>query len=317
MPQRDRERFLRAAAMSGPPGDSSGLGERVLAWRASGRFEDVAGRRIFVRSSEGNGPLLLLLHGFPSSSYDWRGTLEALGEQATLALDFLGFGLSEKPRDARYSLLEQTDLVEELVTRDGRSPVAVVAHDMGTSVATELMARDIDGTLRFELAGVLLFNGSIIIERASLTWAQKLLRSRLGPAAARLSSSRVFERQFAHLFSAEHPLSAQEADDQWALWRRAGGAHIAHRLVRYLGERTRFAARWHGAIAGWPGPLQLAWGMRDPVATPNVLAGLRQLRPSVQVTELEELGHYPQIEQPQTIAAVVRELLSSCGAQAR
>ena len=89
-----------------------------------------------------------------------------------------------------------------------------------------------------------------------------------------------------------------------SLWHRAGGDRIAHRLVAYLDERSSFASRWHGAIANWPGQLELAWGLRDPVATSEVLAGLRELRPSVPVTELVELGHYPQIEQPATIAAL-------------
>jgi pimeloyl-ACP methyl ester carboxylesterase len=107
---------------------------------------------------------------------------------------------------------------------------------------------------------------------------------------------------------------SEEAADQWELWRHAGGHRIAHRLINYIGERTRYAARWHGAIADWPGPLHLAWGLRDPVATPAVLAALRELRPSAPVTELPELGHYPQIEQPEAIAAIVRELISQDGA---
>lgn len=41
--------------------------------------------------------MLVLLHGFPFSSYDWRGLLDEETEQAVLAFDFLGFGLSEKP----------------------------------------------------------------------------------------------------------------------------------------------------------------------------------------------------------------------------
>ena len=99
-------------------------------------------------------------------------------EHAVLALDFLGFGLSSKPRDHVYSLLWQADLVEDLLRRrqPGRA-VFIVAHDMGTSVATELMARDLEGRLDIELAGALLFNGSIVLERASLTPAQRLLRA--------------------------------------------------------------------------------------------------------------------------------------------
>jgi pimeloyl-ACP methyl ester carboxylesterase len=289
----------------------AGLNGRLLRWRAGGRLEEVARKLLFVRNTEGHGPLLLFLHGFPSSSYDWRQVIPAFSDRSTLALDFLGFGFSDKPPRARYSLLEQADRVEALVARHARTPIVIIAHDMGTSVATELMARDIDGALGFSLAGVLLFNGSIIIERASLTWAQKLLRSRLGPIAARLGNERLFERQFARVFSSEHPLSSEEAEDQWELWRHGEGHRLAHRLVSYLEERARFAARWHGAIREWPGPLRLAWGLRDPVATPAVLAGLCELRPGAPVTELPGLGHYPQIEQPDAIVAAVLELLSA------
>ena len=110
------------------------------------------------------------------------------------------------------------------------------------------------------------------------------------------------------LFSTAHPLSAAEAEDQWALWRHNGGAQIAHRLIHYIGERTQYAERWHGAIRDWDGDLRFAWGMLDPVATPNVLAGLRELRPSAPVTELPELGHYPQLEEPATIGGLVERL---------
>ena len=75
--------------------------------------------------------------------------LERETEHAVLAPDFLGFGLSEKPRDHTYTLHWQADLVEELVRRRSAGrPVFFVAHDMGTSVANELMARDLDGALR-------------------------------------------------------------------------------------------------------------------------------------------------------------------------
>jgi pimeloyl-ACP methyl ester carboxylesterase len=125
-----------------------GLNERVAAWRDRGSDEEFRGRRIHLFGRDGSGPLLLLLHGFPSSSYDWRPLLDRETEHAVLAPDFLGFGLSEKPRDHEYTLHWQADLVEELVRHHGEgAPVFLVAHDMGTSVANELMARDLEGKL--------------------------------------------------------------------------------------------------------------------------------------------------------------------------
>jgi pimeloyl-ACP methyl ester carboxylesterase len=78
-----------------------------------------------------------------------------------------------------------------------------------------------------------------------------------------------------------------------------------------MDQREEHAGRWHGAIRDWPGELSLAWGLRDPVATTEVLAALRELRPSVPVTELPELGHYPQIEDSRQMAHVLRGVFST------
>ena len=261
------------------------LTPRVQAWRDQGRDEVARGRRIFARRHDGDGPLLLFLHGFPSSSYDWRLVLEELGEPRSLAFDCLGFGLSEKPRGKDYSLFWQADIAEELVGSDA-GPVVVVGHDMGTSVATELLARDIDGTLGFELAGMLLFNGSIVAELASLTLAQKILLSRAGPVAAKLSTRRFFVQQFGGVFSDAHPLSAAEAEDQWALLEAGGGRGLGHHQVAYYNERITNAERWHGALGSWPGELHYVWGLLDPVATTRMFEAVKRIRPQAPAVEL-------------------------------
>ncbi len=287
------------------------LTERAESWRRAGTIEEIEGRRLYVQRREGEGPTLLLLHGFPSSSYDWRGLLELRPARAALAFDCLGFGLSDKPRDHVYTLAWQADAAEELVRRAGSPPVFIVAHDMGTSVATELMARDLRGDLEMDVRGALLFNGSMLLHLAKPTIGQKLLRSRLGPLASRLTTERGFRVQFSRVFSDEYPLSAEEAADQWSLIAHNGGGRIGHLLVNYMAERERFTERWHGAIRDWPGRLTLTWGLKDPVARVAVLDGLRELRPGVDVIELPELAHYPQVERPERIAVSLDSALAS------
>jgi pimeloyl-ACP methyl ester carboxylesterase len=74
---------------------------------------------------------------------------------------------------------------------------------------------------------------------------------------------------------------------------------------------VRFAERWYGAISGWPKDLHLAWGMLDPVATKAVLDGVRKLRPGAPLTPLEDLGHYPQIEDPARLAGAIATALEA------
>jgi pimeloyl-ACP methyl ester carboxylesterase len=288
------------------------LTTRVATWRDRGSEEEFRGRRIHVFGRDGGEPLLLLLHGFPSSSYDWRPLLDRETDRAVLAPDFLGFGLSEKPRDHTYTLHWQADLVEELVRRRReRRAVFLVAHDMGTSVATELMARDIGGGLDMEVSGALLLNGSMIQGAASPTLGQRILRSPLGPLMSRLSSQRFFRQQFGSIFSPGHPLTEQEAEDQWTLICAGGGRTLNHKTIRYMEERFRYAERWHGALRDWQKPLALAWGMLDPVATPAVLDAVLDLRPSAPVTRFEDLGHYPQIEDPARVEDALRRALAA------
>ena len=283
------------------------LTERVRAWEAEGGYEEVAGRRLFVYRRDGEGPALLLLHGFPSSSYDWRQLLALRPERAAVAFDCLGFGLSEKPPGLAYTLGWQADAAEVLA--DGRE-VFVVGHDMGTSVATELLARDLRGELGMRIAGVLLFNGSILLHKASPTAGQRLLRSRVGPIFARLNSEWTFTAQFARIFSKDHPLDPEEARDQWALLAHRNGHRRLPETIAYMDERERYTDRWHGAVRDWPGPLSFAWGLEDPVATTAVLNGLRELRPHAPVTELAGVGHYPQLEAPGRLAGALDAALA-------
>lgn len=254
--------------------------------------------QVFTRLVPGSGPTTVLLHGYPTSSYDWHAVLPQLTGRIVM-LDFLGFGLSDKPSGHSYSLFEQADIVEHVVGELVDGPVNVVAHDMGTSVATELMARDLAGDLGFELSSVVLSNGSVILERATLRPIQRLMRSPFGPVVGALSNRRMFTRQLGAVFSAEHPLTADEAAAHWELLAAHNGHRQVHRLSAYLHERVRHADRWHGAVRDWPGRLGLLWGTEDPVATTSVLDGLRFLRPAADVVVLDGVGHYPQLKTPE------------------
>jgi pimeloyl-ACP methyl ester carboxylesterase len=282
------------------------LTDRVIDWRSRGRSESFRGHSIHVHETDGEGTPMLLLHGFPSSSYDFNALLAQLKGRRTLTFDFLGFGLSDKPRDHLYTLAWQADLVEELVRRHlPGEKVFLVGHDMGTSVSTELFARDIEGKLGFEMTGAVLFNGSMVVERATLTRSQNALLSRLGPLATRISNRWLFGREFGEIFSPSHPLSEEEADDQWSLICHNGGRTMGHKLIHYVTERRRLHSRWHGAISDWQGDLRLIWGELDPVATTSVLDAVIDLRPGVPVERLTHLGHYPQVEEPATVAAAI------------
>ena len=123
------------------------MGLSIEDWRERGHFSELGGHRIFsVDNGELDKPAILLIHGFPTSSWDWAPLWPALSESHRLvAMDLLGFGYSAKPLHHRYSILEQADLCEALVSDRKLDRFHVLAHDYGDTVAQELLARQNEG----------------------------------------------------------------------------------------------------------------------------------------------------------------------------
>jgi pimeloyl-ACP methyl ester carboxylesterase len=289
--------------------------EAVLAWEAAGHRIDVDGRAVFVRDvpSEGEevAPPLLALHGFPSASFDLRHVLEPLRRgRRVLLLDFLGFGLSAKP-DVRYSIELQADVVAAVVAAAGVDRVDLLTHDMGDTVGGELLARDLDGTLGFSVGHRVLTNGSIYIGMAQLTLGQQML---LGLPDERNDvvggdEGVAYRAGLAATFAPGRQPDAEELDAQWALMRREGGPSLLPRTIRYIEDRRDREARFTGAIERHPSPLGVVWGRLDPVAVHAMTDRLREARTDLGLVTLDDVGHYPMIEDPSGFAEAVLSFL--------
>jgi pimeloyl-ACP methyl ester carboxylesterase len=291
----------------------------VAAWRAAGSYVDVGERRVFAvdvpaARDAGLDPLLLL-HGFPTCSFDWRHVVPTLArDRRVVALDFLGFGLSDKP-DTRYGIRLHADVTEAVAAAVGLSRVVLVTHDMGDTVGGELLARDLDGALPFAISARVLTNGSIYIDMARLTAGQQLLLAlddqRVDLAAAGVDPGEGFRQGVAQTFSPDHPAAAEELDAQWELASHAAGHTLLARTIRYIEDRRAEERRFTGAIERHPSPLGVVWGARDPVAVHAMTDRLLQARPDAACVTLPTAGHYPMIEVPDDFAATVRSLLGS------
>jgi len=283
-------------------------------WEARGRTIEVPEGRVYLceRGPADDPCPVLLLHGFPTSSWDFALLMEIVSQRRRVVpFDFLGFGLSSKPDDHGYSIFEHAEVTQAVVRATGITRAHVLAHDLGTSVATELCARRERGLLPFELASLVLMNGSVHIELAHLTVGQRLLRSPLGSLFARLSSQRTFAAQMRRIFA--RPPTDAELDGMWQLLSRADGTLRLPETIRYVDDRWRFHRRWIGALERLDLPTLVAWAERDPVAVTAIANALERETPGAQRVRWPELGHYPQVEDPQQVATSVEAFWDRVG----
>lgn len=283
----------------------------VQAWQQRGHTCQLAGMEIFYRDT---GPRLpkavVFLHGFPSSSYDWHRVLPLLDNpgQRVITFDFPGYGLSAKPAGYSYSLMEQADIVQMLLASLGVREARLVAHDMGASVLCELMARRERGLLAFETLSLVVMNSSIHIDMAHLTPSQKVLLTPAGPLFAQVSSRTIFRLQLQKILGKELP--DEELDAMWALMVYGDGKHRLAKIINYIRERVRFRERWIEPLTRLDIPTTVLWGKEDPVAVAAIAETVAGEIPGAELIWLEGVGHYPQLEVPEQVAAILNDVLA-------
>lgn len=271
-------------------------------WRVAGAEFCHRGHRVFYRDG-GVGEPLLLLHGYPTASADWRRVWPGLtGQYRVLAADMLGFGFSDKPIDYHYSVFDQASMIENWIEHLGVGRAHVLAHDLGDTLAQELLARHLarSATDRagLEIASLTFLNGGLFPESHRALPLLRVLASPVGDWIAWAIGEAAFSRSYAGVFGEATRPSVTDTAEAWSLVRGGGGLAIQRRLLGYFEERWRYRGRWVDALVRTHVPLLLVSGAADPVAGVASAERFREVVPRAKVVSLDGVGHYPQIEAP-------------------
>ncbi|XP_061523394.1 mesoderm-specific transcript homolog protein isoform X2 [Phycodurus eques] len=241
------------------------LSPALLKWHNAGRGFTFRGSEIFYRDSHGalgSSDVVLLLHGFPTSSYDWSKIWEPLTQRfnRVIALDFLGFGFSDKPRPHRYSIFEQASVVEALVAHLGISNqrIDLLSHDYGDTVALELLYRsDQNRTGHLTINSLCLSNGGLFPEAHHPRLLQMLLKdsTMLAPILTRLTNYMIFQKGLGEVFGPYTQPTDAEFWDMWTGLRYNDGNLVLDSVLQYINQRLKHRERWVGALTSTFVPL--------------------------------------------------------------
>ncbi|MGF7128913.1 pimeloyl-ACP methyl ester carboxylesterase [Paraburkholderia sp. EB58] len=268
--------------------------------KSKGKYFTHRGQNIFWREEgRADAPTLLLIHGFPTASWDWEPVwADLLKRYRLLTLDMIGFGYSDKPRDYTYSIMDQADIYDELLALRGVSSFHILAHDYGDTVAQELIARDFARSDRPELRSVCFLNGGLFPETHRRVRLQSLLLSPIGPLVSLLTNRKKLSQNMSAVFGKEYPLDSETLDSMWDMLRLQHGERIMHKLIHYIPERVEHRDRWVGGLQKTGVPLKLIVGSVDPISGSHMANRYREVVPRPDVSELAGVGHYPQVQAP-------------------
>jgi pimeloyl-ACP methyl ester carboxylesterase len=237
----------------------------IAAHQAQGREFRAAGVRSFVRGA-GSGETVLCVHGIPASSFLYRKLLPVLAahDLRGVAFDLPGLGLAERPAAFAYNWTGLGEWCAAAVDALALDRFHLVVHDFGGPVGFELCAR-----MPQRIRSLTILNTVVEVEHFHRPRALELLaRPRFSVPALRLLPRSAFRMLMWRVGIADRSSTSDAELDAWLeLLRRDDGGRACVRMATGL-ERTRAKSDLYaGAIRGLTVPVQVLWGVEDPVLT--------------------------------------------------
>jgi pimeloyl-ACP methyl ester carboxylesterase len=290
--------------VSGWLGNFAPIGARL--WVMNIGSDTIADLRVNIC---GQGPPILLIHGFGASSFTWSKILPSLAvRHRVVTLDLKGFGRSRKPRDGRYTLRDQAAAVISVIKELDLSGMTVIGHSMGGGVAL-LVAMSLERQTPARLNGLVLIDSIAYPQR--LPYFLTILRLRgLGWLIVRLVPANWLVRYvlaFAYFdrrkidpaFVEEYAAPLRSPDGRAALIATARAiipSNIGRLVEQYRKLRT---------------PVLLLAGRQDRVVPLAIVRRLAEAIPNTRLRVLDRCGHVPQEEEAELTSTILLESLAA------
>lgn len=249
------------------------------------------------------GPVALMLHGYPESGYMWRGVMGAVAETGwrALAPDLPGFG--DTPADLPGTWEHQVEAVERLHSELALGPVALVVHDWGGLIGLRWACDHPDSVRALAISSTGFFSDG--------KWHGMAQALRTEGQGEELVENMTKEGLAAVLGQSSQGIGADAVDEYWKAFAEAAGRQSQLDLYR-SGDFEKLGA-YEGCLAKLGVPGKIIWGEDDPFAP---VAGAKRLEAEIPGSELvviEGAGHFVVEDAPERYGRELAEFLGSLG----
>lgn len=277
------------------------------------RFLSVGKHKIFFREAgDPAAPALVLLHGFPSSSFMYRHLLERLGDRFHLvAPDLPGFGFTQSPPrgEFSYSFAALTDVMADFVAAIGLDKFALMVFDYGAPVGLRLALRRPEA-----ITAIISQNGNAYEEGLSENWnpIQQYWRN---PTAENRDGLRAFltpeatKWQYTHGVIDETLVAPEAYTLDSALLARPGNVDIQLDLFLDYASNIALYPKFQALLRTRRIPVLAVWGKNDPYFLPAGAEAFRRDVPEAEI-RLFDTGHFALETHAEDIADAIGRFLA-------
>jgi len=248
----------------------------------------------------GNGPAVVLIHGF-GAAIDWWDTITPAlaANHRVLMVDLIGHGGTAAPASG-YSIKRQAALIAAVLDKLGIDRAAIIGHSMGGEVATALAEAHPN-----RIAALVLIDASSTAVGRYNVLTELYLTPAIGELLARFRQKSVLRMGLRQGFAPGFKVPDNFIDDlrqlTYTALRAAHNESVAYRAAKSLNARL-------AAITPVP-PLLAIFGSRDALVPADSAALLARV-PGAKIATLRGVGHSPMVEAPAATAGLIESFLS-------
>jgi pimeloyl-ACP methyl ester carboxylesterase len=307
-----------------------GIGPDAALWSSGGLYfrwqsnnpenNNLPKLNIFYRTFGNiNNPAIVMVHGWPTSSYDFKELISYLEKEYFIAvIDTPGYGFSDKPKGSyRYSISDDARLLDYFIREilDLRK-FTLLTHDKGDSVGFAFLALyQKTDTLIYKIDHHVILNGGIYLPLAKLSAVQKYLTIPIfGQFMTRfiLTPDR-FTKLLAKIYFPA--LTKKQQLNISSIFNYQGGTTVFPKTLKYIQDRRQFEQAWLKTLKQSKIPATLIWGERDPIAKTEIADFiwdnyLKNRDAPASYWRIPCASHYLQNDQPSILAQLINQSLS-------
>ncbi|WP_257667651.1 alpha/beta fold hydrolase [Parapedobacter tibetensis] len=256
---------------------------------------------------EGKGETILFVHGTPSWSFDFRNIIKKLKTNfRCIAIDHIGFGLSDKPEHYDYSTRNHSKTLEKFILEKELQNITLVVHDFGVPIGLNFAIQFPDKVKKLVILNSWLWSSR---NDPDFIKVSKILKSPLMPFLYRyfnFSAKYILPKSFG-----ERKISMQLVKQYTKPFadstQRNGTVAFAMSLVN---DQDWFEELWNKKQAISTKPTLFVWGMKDSLIKPHYLDKFVSGFQNSTILKLETSGHFPQEEQPELVSKSIHYFLT-------
>ncbi len=274
-----------------------------------GRYVTLSAGRLHYLD-EGQGKPVLLVHGTPTFSYEWRHVIARLSPRfRCVAPDLMGFGHSARPRDFPYTPEAHAAALAEFVRALDLPRFTLVVHDFGGPIGLPLCLDNPDQVSRLVIINTWMWSFD---DDPGMRRAGRIAGGRVGRFLYRwldLEQRIIMPSAYGDkrkLTTEIHRVYLDRFPDRWSR-----GAVLWPLARAILGSSAFYESLWTKRERLRGRPALIVWGMRDSVFRPHMLERWTTVLPEARIGAFDNAGHWPHEEEPELVAGSIADFLVS------